>query len=723
MQKQLFNITGMSCAACAAAIQKRVGHMDGVSEATVNLASERLVVNYDDKLTSPQLIIDAVKKAGYGATPYDAESSLQAGQWSSRAVSTRLVISLVFAIPVFILSMGPMLGLHWLHISDPYGGWIQALLALPVMIAAAPMFKSGWKSLQVGSPNMDTLVALGSGTAFLYSLVLLLRGATQHHLYFESAAVILALVTLGKHLEARSKGRASQAIQALMMLTPPTAVVIRDGQEISIPASELKPGELAVIKPGERIPADGEVVDGSSSADESMLTGESMPITKQPGDTVYGGTINGNGRITVEVHQVGQASALGQIIRMVDDAQSSKAPIAALADRVSAWFVPAVLLIAIVGGVGWLLAGKSLEFALTVFVSVLVIACPCALGLATPTAVMVAVGRGAELGVLIRRAEALEQAAHITTVAFDKTGTLTQGKPQLTQVICADDISEEHLLTVTASIERNSEHPLAHALLSAAEARDIPYKRVVGFRSLPGLGAQGTISGKQILVGSEELMRSHDIAVPEEWPSANFYVAEGNNIIGALVVADQLRPNSRAAIQLLKQLGIRTAMITGDRKQTAQQIAAELDIDDVAAGVMPEGKAQQVAELQKQYGHVAFAGDGINDAPALAKCQLGIALSSGTDIAMESADAVVMGRGIEGVVTLLRLGHSAMRIIRQNLFWAFFYNMLGIPAALGLLTLFGGPMLNPMISAAAMSLSSITVVMNALRLRSFRETR
>lgn len=720
MHKQIFRITGMSCAACSAGVQKRVAQMDGVTDASVNLASERLVASFDPQKTSVEQIIESVKKAGYGAITMEANETLQAGQKSSEAVSVRLWVSLAFAVPLLIVAMAPMLGFHALHLPDPYGGWLQAALCLPVIIAAAPLFRSGWKAALVASPNMDSLVALGSGTAFAYSLYLLLRGGTQHHLYFESAAVILALITLGKHLEARSKGRASQAIQALMQLTPATATVLRDGQELSIPAYELKPGELVLIRPGERIPADGELADGLSSIDESMLTGESMPVSKQPGDRVYGGTVNGNGLITIEVHQVGSDTALGQIIRMVDEAQSSKAPIARLADQVSAWFVPAVLLVAVVSAVGWTLAGKPLEFALTVFVSVLVIACPCALGLATPTAVMVAVGRGAELGVLLRHAEALEQAGRIDTIAFDKTGTLTEGKPQLTKIICAEGISEDELLTIAASVEHGSEHPLASAVVNAATQRDISLKRAVQFQSLPGQGVQATVSGKRILVGSAELLISRGMSIPADWPSeASFYVSSNELPIGALIVADPIRAESASAIRQLEALGINTAMITGDRAEVAQKIADELHITELVAGVLPDGKAAQIARLQSKPAHVAFAGDGINDAPALASSELGIALSSGTDVAMESADAVVMHRGIEGVVTLIRLGRASMRIIRQNLFWAFFYNLLGIPAAMGLLTLWGGPMLNPMIAAGAMSLSSLTVVLNALRLRRF----
>ncbi|MHB1461579.1 MAG: heavy metal translocating P-type ATPase [Armatimonadota bacterium] len=720
MKKQIFRITGMSCAACSAGVQKRVSQMDGVAEASVNLASERLVTSFDPDRITVEGIVAAVKSAGYGAIPMEANDTLQAGQQSSEAVSTRLWVSLVFAIPLLVISMGPMVGFHALHMPDPYGGWLQAVLCIPVIIVAAPLFRSGWKAAQVGSPNMDSLVALGSGTAFVYSLYLLIAGGSQHHLYFESAAVILALITLGKHLEARSKGRASLAIQALMQLTPATATVIRDGQETTIPAQELKPGELVLIRPGERIPADGELAEGTTSVDESMLTGESMPVSKQPGERVYGGTVNGNGLITIEVHQVGSDTALGHIIRMVDDAQSSKAPIARLADQVSAWFVPAVLIIATLSAAGWMLAGKPLEFALTVFVSVLVIACPCALGLATPTAVMVAVGRGAELGVLLRHAEALEQAGRIDTIAFDKTGTLTEGKPQLTRLICAEGVSEEELLIIAASVEHGSEHPLASAVVNAAEERELTLKRSMQFQNLPGQGVQATISGKRILVGSAELLASRNIELPSDWPAeASFYVTSNEQPIGALVVADPIRAESASAIRQLEALGISTAMITGDRAEVAQKIADELHITELVAGVLPDGKAAQIARLQSKPAHVAFAGDGINDAPALASSELGIALSSGTDVAMESADAVVMHRGIEGVVTLIRLGRASMRIIRQNLFWAFFYNLLGIPAAMGLLTLWGGPMLNPMIAAGAMSLSSLTVVLNALRLRRF----
>nr|WP_330390749.1 copper-translocating P-type ATPase [Caminicella sporogenes] len=610
---------------------------------------------------------------------------------------------------------------------------VQIILTIPVVIAGNKFYIIGFKSLFKGSPNMDSLIAVGTSAAMAYGAFATYKIANGYHeyamdLYFESAAVIISLIMLGKYLETRSKGKASEAIKKLMGLQPKTATVIYEDEEVIIPIEEVEVGDVILVKPGEKIPVDGIVVEGHSSVDESMLTGESMPVEKNVGDKVVGASINKHGILKFKATRVGKDTALAQIIKLVEEAQGSKAPIAKLADIISGYFVPIVMSIAVISGLLWYINGAQLVFALTIFISVLVIACPCALGLATPTAIMVGTGKGAELGVLIKSGVALETAYKIDTVVFDKTGTITEGEPKVTDIITRGNYSEEELLQMAATAEKGSEHPLGEAIIREAEDRKISLLKLDKFYAVPGQGIEVEIKGNIILLGNEKLMRNKniDITLKEE---ANklavegktpMYIAINSKLEGIIAVADVVKENSRKAIEKLHEMGIKVAMITGDNKKTAEAIAKEVGIDVVLAEVLPEDKANEIKKLQEKGKKVAMVGDGINDAPALAQADIGIAIGSGTDVAMESADIVLMKSDLLDVVTAIKLSKSTIRNIKQNLFWAFAYNTAGIPLAAGLFYAFGGPKLNPMFAAAAMSLSSVSVVTNALRLKKFK---
>ncbi len=737
-------IGGMSCSACAAAVERAVARVPGVAAASVNFASERLSVSWDPAVARLSAIKLAVKDAGYEALAADsgpaavdehAEAKEREARWQKR----RFVVALATALPLLYVSMGHMIGLplpSFLHpMHSPLGfALVQAALTLPALWAGRRFYVVGVRALLRRAPNMDSLIAIGTGSAMAYSLwstvqIALGDASAAGHLYYESVAVIIALILLGKYLEARSKGKASEAIKKLMGLAPKTAVVVSDSGDLELPVDEVAVGDVIRVRPGERVPVDGVVVAGDTSLDESMLTGESLPVEKGPGDRVSGATVNGQGMFTFRATAVGADTALARIVRLVEEAQGSKAPIAALADRVSGVFVPVVVTIAFLSAAAWLVGGQSFEFAMRVFVAVLTIACPCALGLATPVAIMVGTGRGAELGLLIKGGEALETAHRVGAVAIDKTGTITVGKPAVVEVVAYGGADEAAALALAASAEKGSEHPLGAAIVREAEARSLEISSPEGLSALPGRGIEARVGGADALVGNARLMdeRGVDVrpaAADLERLAADgktaMLVASGGRLVGLVAVADVVRPTSRAAVAALRARGIETVMITGDSRAVAEAIGREVGVDRVVAEVLPEDKAAAVRALQEGGALVAMVGDGINDAPALAAADVGIAIGSGADVAAESADIVLARGDLEGAVAALDLSRATMRVIRQNLFWAFGYNVLGIPVAAGLLHLFGGPLLNPMIAAAAMSLSSVSVVTNALRLRTWK---
>ena len=727
--KQL-RIGGMYCAACSANLERVLNRRKGVLSATVNIATEMASVQYDETVIGMEGITEAVENAGFEVvadeTPEETEKRKSD---HSKSLRIRLIIAMIFAVPLFCIAMGPMLFDLPVDLMAHSKGFalLQFFLCLPVLGAGYSFYTVGYSQLFRRTPNMDSLVAIGTTAAFLYSVYGLwqvLGGNPHaiHSLYFESSSMIIALVLLGKTMEDNSKGRTGESIKRLMALAPKTALVERDGKETEIPLEEVRVGDILLVKPGSRIPTDGVVLTGESAVDESMLTGESMPVDKAPGDKVTGATINQGGFLRVQAERVGRDTALAQIIKLVEDAQGSKAPIARLADQVAGVFVPAVMAIATVAALLWLLAGKEPGFALSVFISVLVIACPCALGLATPTAIMVGTGKGAQNGVLFKDAQALELSSHVTTVIFDKTGTITQGRPRVTDLLPAGGYREEELLRLAASCERASEHPLGQAIVTAAVERDLSLGEVTGFSSVTGKGILGQVEGKEIRVGNAawlKLPRTQEAdALAAEGKTPMLVTVDGE-YAGVVAVADVVKEDSVSAIRDLEQMGIRTAMITGDNQKTADAIARQVGLSTVFAEVLPQDKARYVKELMDKGEKVAMVGDGVNDAPALTQADVGIAIGSGTDVAIEAADVVLVKNSIRDVVTALKLGRATIRNVKQNLFWAFCYNTLGIPVAAGLLYLFGGPLLNPMLGAAAMSLSSVSVVGNALRLNAF----
>ena len=746
MKKETLKINGMSCAACSARVEKTIRNMIGVTEAAVNLATGKATFSYDEHMVTIDDIKHEINKAGY--EPVDIQPELvsdldqEEKEKEGRKLWLKFVISAIFALPLLYFSMAPMISTLYL----PFPEFLNPLdypqryavllmiLTLPILIVGNQFYVIGYKGIWNRSPNMDSLVAMGTTAAILYSIYEVTNIFTGNiqgmpHLYFETAGVIITLILLGRSLESKAKGKTSEAIKKLMGLSPKTARVIKDGKEYEIPIDDVKLGYIIVVRPGEKIPVDGIVLEGNTSIDESMLTGESIPVEKSQGDTVYGATINKNGTIQFEATKIGLETALAQIIKLVEDAQGSKAPIARLADVVSGIFVPVVFMIALLSFLGWFLSGQTLVFSLTVFISVLVIACPCALGLATPTSIMVGTGKAAEYGILFKGGEALERAHQAEIIILDKTGTITEGKPVVTDIIATKAMDENQLLLLAASAEKGSEHPLAEAIVKAAEKENIVLHKAKDFKALPGFGLEALINGHLVLLGNKKLMEERLISVAElendfeglaQSGKTPVYIAIDGNLSGIIGVADVIKPGSAKAVEMLKELGLQVIMITGDHKKTAEAIAKKVGIDNVLAGVLPEGKALEVKRIQSEGKKVIMVGDGINDAPALVQGDIGIAIGSGTDVAIESADIVLMGDDLAGVVTAIKLSKRTIRTIKQNLFWAFGYNVIGIPIAAGVLYIFGGPLLNPMFAAAAMSLSSVSVVSNALRIKKFR---
>ncbi|HOF94178.1 MAG TPA: heavy metal translocating P-type ATPase [Clostridia bacterium] len=738
-------IEGMTCAACSQRVEKVLSKLEGVKQVSVNLATEKAAVEYDPEVVKLSAIKLSIEKAGYIPKTIentDVDEDRQQKEKEIRAMKVKFIVAASFGLPLLYLAMVPMIS--WVSLPFPkflepmanplLYALVQLFLVAPIIIAGRRFYTVGFRAILQKSPNMDSLIALGTSAALIYSLYSTYRISLGdvhmvHGLYFESAGIIITLIMLGKMLETISKGKTSNAIKKLMGLAPKTATILHDGQEIELPIEEVEIGNILLVKPGEKIPVDGIVVFGNTSVDESMLTGESIPVDKKLGDKVFAATINANGAIHIEAAKIGKDTALSQIIRLVEEAQGQKAPIAKLADVVSGYFVPAVSIIAVLAFVAWLLAGQPLSFALTKFVSVLVIACPCALGLATPTAIMVGTGKGAEYGILIKGGEALELAHKINTIIFDKTGTITQGYPELTDIIPKGGIAPERLMQLAASAEKVSEHPLGAAIVRAAENKKIPLLPAENFAAIPGRGIEVTIDGNALLIGNKKLMEERQIQLNElelqtdrlaDEGKTPMFIAVDGNIAGILAVADVIKDNSKKAVSLLNEMGIEVVMITGDNKRTAQAIAKQVGISRVLAEVLPNDKSREVKKLQAEGRKVAMVGDGINDAPALAQADIGIAIGSGTDVAMESADIVLMKSDLIDVSTAIHLSRRTIRIIKQNLFWAFAYNTAGIPIAAGLLYLFGGPELSPMFAAAAMAMSSVSVVSNALRLTRFK---
>ena len=753
------DISGMTCASCSSRIEKVVGALSGVTSVTINLATETGTVVFDFRQISQRTIRQAIAGLGFEAKPRSArldDFARKRQEVAARLTSMkqRLFWSLGLAAILLTISMGEMLGLPLPAVINPHHhplnyALIQFLLVVPIMVLGRNFYLLGLPALWRRVPNMDSLIAVGTGAAFVYStwnLIEIMLGIDPQmkamDLYYESGGVLIALVSLGKYMETRSKSHTSDAIAKLMELTPDTAVLLTDEGQEEIMAEEIEAGDRLLIRPGDRIPVDGLIVKGQSVIDESMLTGESLPVAKGEGDRVVGGTLNKNGVLQVQAEQVGGDTMLARIVRMVQNAQGSKAPIAGMADRISLYFVPVVMVIAVLTGLVWYLSGAAdFSTSLRFFIAVMVIACPCAMGLATPTSIMVGTGRGAQLGVLIKNGEALEKAESIQAVVFDKTGTLTHGRPELTDLVNVSthpelfagsssvNYTDQELLLWTASAEQSSEHPLAEALVLAARAQDLNLVQPEQFEAHMGRGLSARVAGVEVLLGNQRLLAEQGIVTAAATAEADRLSAQGKTVLylavngefaALLAIADQLKSEVPEAVARMKAMGLRLIMLTGDQEATARAIGAQAGIDQVIAGVLPEDKAAKIIELQGQGLRTAMVGDGINDAPALAQADIGIAMGTGIDIAIESGDVVIMKGNLDGVITALKLSRAVMRNIRQNLFWAFGYNVIGIPVAAGLLTLFGGPALNPMIAGAAMALSSVSVVSNALRLRGFK---
>ena len=769
--KERFDVTGMTCSACSSHVEKSVGKLTGVENVSVNLLTNSMQVEFDENKLDTAGIIKAVEDAGYGAAVKDghakswAKTSGQSGSQENNGLSAveqnvknmkkRLIVSLIFWIPLMYVSMGHMI-YQWLNIPMPpftmnflHGNenaityaFTQFLLLLPILIANHKYFKNGFKTLWHRSPNMDSLIAIGAGAAILYGIFAIYRigyamghgdmmvvHQYAHDLYFESAGTILTLITIGKYLETKSKGKTSEAITKLLNLAPKTVTVVRDGVEQVVDAADVEKGEIFLVKPGESVAVDGIVLEGKSSFDESAITGESIPVPKQEGDTIVSASINKSGLIRAKATKVGEDTTIAQIIRLVEEASSSKAPIAKMADKIAGVFVPAVITIALITGVIWLISGATFEFAMSTAIAVLVISCPCALGLATPVAIMVGTGKGAENGILIKSGDALETAHQIDTVVLDKTGTITQGKPVVTDIICAagKNADKTQLLQIAGSLEKGSEHPLAEAIVNYCLTNNISLEKVTDFNALFGKGIEGTVSGTHYYAGNEKMMEEKGISLSTEQKNqirelakqgrTPLLFADEKQFLGIVAVADVVKPTSKEAVQKFRDYGIHVIMLTGDNEVTAQAIKEQVGIDEVIAGVLPTQKEQKISAL-KQAGHkVAMIGDGVNDAPALASADVGIAIGAGTDVAIESADIVLMKNDLLDAVGAVKLSKAVIRNIKENLFWAFFYNSIGIPLAAGVLYPLFQIKLNPMFGAAAMSLSSVCVVSNALRLR------
>ena len=745
MEKKEYKLSGMTCASCAMTVEMAVKDLETVEDVNVNLATERLSLIPKEGFDSQQ-VLDAVAEAGYQAEekgkdrPSEVNEEAVARAQALRRKKQELLILLLTTLPLLYISMGSMVGLplpSFLdHMAHPLVFVLsQLLLTLPAVWIGRGFYQRGFRNLIKKHPNMDSLIAVGTSAAFLYSLYSVSQVFLGHHpfvhqLYFESVAVIITLILLGKYMESSAKGRTSQAIQSLLELVPSQATVIRYGEAVTIDTEDIRVGDIIRIRPGERMPVDGLVTDGQTFVDESMMTGESVPIEKKVGDTITSATINQNGSIDYQATRVGSDTTLAQIVRLVEEAQGSKAPIAALADKISLYFVPIVLSLATLSALGWyFLAGESLSFSLSIFIAVLVIACPCALGLATPTAIMVGTGKGAENGILIKSGQALEAAYQLDTIVLDKTGTITVGKPSLTDLLPLGDLNRSDLLRLIASAEQHSEHPLAQAILEAAKEEGLDLLPVSHFEAIVGRGLLAQVEGRQLLVGNESLMKEKNIdssafqeqllELSKEGKTAMFVAIDGK-MAGILAVADEMKSSSLKAVQELQSMGLEVIMLTGDREETATAIAQKAGIPKVIAGVLPDGKATAIKDLQEAGKKLAMVGDGINDAPALVQADVGIAIGSGADVAIESADVVLMHSDLQDVVKAIKLSQATIRNIKENLFWAFAYNTLGIPIAMGLLHLFGGPLLNPMLAGLAMSLSSVSVVANALRLGRFK---
>lgn len=741
MMTEQFAVTGMTCAACSAHVEKAVSRLSGVQSAPVNLMLGSMTVTYDEKAVTEGDIIAAVKAAGYGASPASQTDQGQLRRDQDAALRRRkkhLIWSVVFLVPLFYLSMGHMMGLplpQVLHTHPLLLACLQLALVIPILILNRNYFTVGFSRLVKLSPNMDSLVAVGAAAGLVYSLIemgLLAAGQVSGmpDLYFESAGMILTLVTVGKYLEERSRGKTTGAISALLALAPESAVVRRQGQELTIPTEEIVAGDTVIVRQGGRIPVDGVITDGHAAVDESAITGESLPVEKVPGDAVTSATVTSSGYLELRATRVGGDTTLSQIIRLMEEAASSKAPISRLADRISGIFVPAVMAISLTAALLWaFVGGMDVRFCLSIAIAVLVISCPCALGLATPVAIMVGTGQAAQQGILIKSAESLELLHKVQTVVLDKTGTVTMGQPRVTDILCAPGVTEEELLCVAASAEKPSEHPLAHAIVEESQARHIPLCPVSGFRSVPGGGIQATLSGEAVLAGNAGYLAQNGVSLAAMEADAHrlaedgktpLFFAESGRLLGCIAVADVVKPDSAKAIAALRRMGRRVVLLTGDNQRTANAIARQIGVDQVIAQVLPQDKAKCVAQLQQQGQRVAMVGDGVNDAPALAQADVGLAIGAGTDIAIESADVVLMKSSLLDIPAAMGLSRAVLRNIKQNLFWAFFYNSIGIPVAAGVLYPALHLTLNPMLAAAAMSLSSVCVVSNALRLRGWK---
>lgn len=749
---QKYNVVGMTCSACSASVERAVKKLEGVDSVNVNLLTNSMTVDFNDTILDKNKVIRAVEEAGYGASIYVKGGVAEAEKTNPleeemKEMKFRIIVSFAFMIPLMYIAMGHMFGLPYPHsLMGVENGmtlaFLQFLLTLPVVYVNRKYYQVGFKTLFKGSPNMDSLIALGSGAALVYGVYAIFKighglghgdlhmvEGFLHDLYFESAAMILALITLGKYLEVRSKGKTSAAISKLMDLAPKTAAVFRDGQEIEIPIEDVVIGDVLYVRPGQSVPVDGVLVEGSSAIDQSALTGESIPVEMGVGDKVIAATINKTGFFKMKAEKVGDDTTLAQIIQLVEEASASKAPIAKLADKISGIFVPIVITIAVIATIVWLVMGYPLEFALSIGIAILVISCPCALGLATPVAIMVGTGKGAQHGILIKSAEALEMLHTIDTVVLDKTGTITWGHPEVTDMVATQGVSEEELLRIAASIEKPSEHPLAEAIIAKAADKNLTLYEVKEFNAVSGRGIIAVIDGKRYIAGNLASMKENGVDVEDYINKSDqfanqgktpLYFAEEQKLIGVIAVADIVKPTSKHAIEEFKKAGIDVVMLTGDNSKTAEAIRSQLNIDRVVAEVLPQDKESEIRSIQESGKKVAMVGDGINDAPALARADVGIAIGAGTDIAIESADIVLMKSDLLDAVTAVSLSKATIKNIKENLFWAFFYNSLGIPLAAGIFYLSFGLKLNPMFGAAAMSLSSLFVVSNALRLRFFK---